>query len=319
MKKWIYVLVVLCITILIGCSGKVRSNTGTRPQHVSTPQVPETKKEKEIALSIITTNRFLYNMVSGIAQERHNADYMFTSLEGQQNFEFTDDSLNNIARQDLFFYTGANFEPWMDDFLDKLNKNKVGVVNISRGIKLLEYTTEHKYQEKVLKENPYYWLNLDNYKIMLLNIKNAIQEKDPKNRTLYEDNFASQLKVLAEYQKKAKELSDQLKDIVFIVNGDKLDYFTKYYNLRVIKVSDTSTLTPDEVKAELQKLDDKLKDEKKVIFLYTSSEDAVLDAGLSVKYNIAKVNIIAYDDKMEFLEQTNKNLNTLELIVEGEI
>lgn len=58
----------------------------------------------------------------------------------------------------------------------------------------MPYEKEVKFENKVLKDNPYYFLNLNNYKIVLSNTKNAIQDKDPSNRDFYEKKFFKYIK-----------------------------------------------------------------------------------------------------------------------------
>ena len=157
------------------------------------------KKNNEVNLNIMVTDKFLYFMTKDIVNDKHFVQYMFKNKEEEFNYIYSKDSLNNISKQDLFIYNGAGLEPWINEFLDKLNKSKVGVINISRGINLLSYNKQVKYKNLVLKNNPYYWLNIDNYKIALLNIKNSIQDKDPRNRDYYEKNFSNKLKELEGY------------------------------------------------------------------------------------------------------------------------
>ena len=183
---------------------------------------------KNMELNIVTTDKLLYGMVKSIVKDRHVVEYMFNNRSGEVNFKFTEDSVDNISKKDLFFYVGAGFEPWIDGFVDKLDKNRVGVTNVSRGIQLLNYNKTVKYNGKILKYNPYYFMNIDNYRIMLMNIKNALQDKDPQNRDFYEKNFSESLKNFEDYRKDLKSIDDQLSSYDFIIAEDQLSYFVKY-------------------------------------------------------------------------------------------
>lgn len=267
-------------------------------------------EERQVSLDIITTNKMLYNMVKDISKDNHNVDYMFKNKNEIWNYNFSEDSLNNIGRQDLFIYIGAGYEPWLGSFTDKLSKNKVGIINASRGVKLTPYTGEVKYKDTVIKDNPYYWLNIDNYKIALLNIKNAIQERDPKNRDFYEENFNQTLKELDNSQKRIKDISDKTKDFTYVVDGDELDYFTKYLNLKIIKVSSLTSANLQQ--DEKDKIEKKIKESKNLIFLYENDFKLKANSELIDKYSMKPVNIAINNWEVKYTDMLNSNLDAIE-------
>lgn len=225
MKKNIIFIIgfIICIS-LVGCS---------KP-NVSVNEEEDIKKE--VYLDIAATDKNLYNIIKEIVKDKHYVEYIFKSREDLINYKIKEDTLENISNKDLFFYVGASFEPWINVFLSKLDKSKVGVVNVSRGSKLISYEKEVKFEDKFLKDNPYYFLNLNNYKIVLSNIKNAIQDKDPSNRDFYEKNFSDMLKRIKDYEEEFAKISDKTGEFIFIVDEDKLDYFIKYLNINTVKI-----------------------------------------------------------------------------------
>jgi hypothetical protein len=98
---------------------------------------------------------------------------MFKSRVDELNFKFTNDSLDNISKNDLLIYMGGGFEPWINGFVDKLDKSNVTPINVSRGVKFISYDKPVKINDTEFKDNPYYLMNIDNYKIALMNIKNS--------------------------------------------------------------------------------------------------------------------------------------------------
>ncbi|NFJ88233.1 zinc ABC transporter substrate-binding protein, partial [Clostridium botulinum] len=139
MKKAIIFIIGLMICInLFGCS---KPNTSDNE---------EENIKKEVYLDIVTTDKNLYNIIKEIVKDKHYVEYIFKNREELINYKIKEDTLENMSNKDLFFYVGAGFEPWIDDFLSKLDKNKVGVVYVSRGSKLIPYEKEVKYENKVL-------------------------------------------------------------------------------------------------------------------------------------------------------------------------
>ena len=300
LKKVLRILLVLLITFLTGCK-------------YSTPitEKNDIKPKKEMYLEIMTTNKLVYKMVKDIVKERHYVDYMFINESDQWNFEFTEDSLENVSKQDLFFYVGAGFEPWANDFIYNLKKDSVGVVNVSRGAILIPYKKEIKYKDTMLRDNPYYFINLDNYKVNMLNIKNAIEEKDPENRDYYEKNFSDALKQIDEQGKKLDEISQKSKDYIYLAQGEELDYFIKYNNFKTLNLSVYNSLTLSE-QDEKEIFEKKLKDAKGIIFLYKNEEELKSNEALINKHNMKIVNILSYKDNISCEEIIKMNVRNLE-------
>lgn len=209
----------MCFSVLFFACNNGQNNASIKELDM------EIKKTNEENLNIMVTDKILYFMAKDIVGDKHFVQYMFKNKKEEFDFVYSEDSLNNIAKQDLFIYNGAGLEPWINDFLNKLNKNNVGTINVSRGVNLLIYNKEVKYKNLILKENPYYWINIDNYKIALLNIKNSIQDRDPRNRDIYEKNFSDKLKELETYEKKFKELGNKFKNYSIFYLDEDLEYF----------------------------------------------------------------------------------------------
>ena len=157
LKKLIAALIIICFTVTFaGCnvSNAVNANIG--------------EKNNEVCLNIITTNKLLYMAVKEIVKDKHYVRYMFRDGSSQWIFNYSQDSVDNIAKQDLFIYSGAEAEPWIDDFINKLSKGKVGIINASRGADILSRNENIDYNGESVTQNPYYYLNDANYKIILL-------------------------------------------------------------------------------------------------------------------------------------------------------
>jgi zinc/manganese transport system substrate-binding protein len=303
-RKLIYIVLMIFVFMLTACNKKVNKIE-------EKPVVQETI-EKELSLNIVATNKLLYNMVKDIIGDRHSLDYVFTSKDKLWNFNYTEDSISNISRKDLFFYWDSGIEPWDTDFIDKLTKNKVGNVSVSRGVKFITLAREVKYKEVTLKDNPYFWLSIDDYKIAMLNIKNAIQDKDTKDRDLYEKNFSKAIKEVEDYQKKLKEAADKLKDYTFVVDGDELDYFTSYYGFKTLKINNYGLILTAKQTEDNKKVEEKFKEAKNVVFLYDEEGEFKSNEALINKYNLKTSNMIVIKDDIKYIDILANNLRSLE-------
>lgn len=149
------------------------------------------KEDREKYLNIMTVNKPQYKMVKKIVQNKHNVQYMMTEETDINGFKYNKEIIENVSNMDLFIYSGTSFEPWANSFINELKKGSMGIINLSRGMRLLNYDGN-----EASKENPYYFEGIDSYKIALYNVKAAVQDRDPKNRDYYEENYNNAIKEL---------------------------------------------------------------------------------------------------------------------------
>lgn len=193
--------------------------------------------DRDIYLNIMTCNRAQYEMVKSIAGDKHNVEFMFNNEKASIDFRYTDETISNISNMDLFFYSGNSMEPWSNDLIGKLKKGNVGIINTSRGIRTINLSSENGG-----KDNPYYLAGFEEYKIALYNIKSAIQDRDPKNRELYEENYNKAVKAIEEGLKVFDKKSKALKDYQFVALDDNMDYFYRELGISPIKAKNNSIL-----------------------------------------------------------------------------
>lgn len=303
-------IMVIILIIITGCSSKVANNK----------TVTDTVKnnDTDIILNIMVTDKMLQNLTKEIVRDKHSVDYMFKDRNSGLIFDFSDDSLLNVSNEDLFIYFGAGYEPWVNNFTDKLSKSKVGIINASRGIKLNMLSSEIKYGDISVKENPYYFLSLDDYKIALSNIKNAVEDRDPKNRDLYEKNFDSAIKKIEPIQKNIKDLSDKSKNTVILTCEDYMDYYIKYASLKQIK-ADMSKSDKNQISdtVTLQKLDENLKNKNKIIFLYADDNYLKANEEIIKKYNMIAVKWNLQESSFNCLNLIKNNTEELKKVIDS--
>lgn len=302
-------IIVTMLIIITACSSKVTDDK----------TITNTVKnnDTDVVLNIMVTDKMLANLTREIVKDKHFVDYMFQDRNSGLTFNFSDDSILNVSNEDLFVYFGASYEPWANSFTDKLSKSKVGIINASRGIKLNMLSKEVKYGDITVKENPYYFLNLDDYKIALSNIKNAVEDRDPKNRDIYEKNFDSAIKKIEPIQKGIKDLSDASKNITVLTCEDYMDYYLKYTSLKQIK-ADMTKSDKDQISdsATLQKLDDNLKNNNKIIFLYADDNYLKANEDIIKKYNMTTVKWSLQESSFNCLNLIKKNTEELKKAVD---
>lgn len=229
MKKLTYGMLFITFILFLGLG------TFSNPMIANT--VDTTDAERDLYLNIITCNKPQYEMVKSIVGDKHNVEYMFTNEKDSKEYVYNNETINNISNMDLFFYSGNDFEPWSTKLLSKLNKSNLGTISISRGITVIQNQVDN-----ANKENIYFYSGLGEYKIALYNIKYAIQDKDPKNKDLYEENYNKALEDIDKRINKIKENKKDLGEYKLISLDDNLDYFYRGVGISPIKVANNKTI-----------------------------------------------------------------------------
>jgi ABC-type Zn uptake system ZnuABC Zn-binding protein ZnuA len=292
------------LIFMVGCSNTEEPVTPTTPVKV------EQKIEEEEYLRIVTSNKLLYHMVKDIVKDRHDVDYMMATEEEQWNFIFSEDSLKNIANKDIFIYFGAGFEPWVSEFVDKVNKDRVTIINSTRGIRLLTLNEPRKYGDIELRNNPYFWFDPNGYKIVLSNIKTAIQEKDPKQRDIYEEYFKEVIKNLDEMEQKLLDDLKQYKDYTFLTLSDDLDYFYNYGGIKPLKL----TFEEDILKL-VELLKEQSDNPKQLVLLYDDDARLVEYEALLSNSNIKRIKLNKYSTNKSIIEMMQENYELLRVVL----
>lgn len=255
MKKITFVMVIITIALSFGMS------------IFSSPLLADTynngSENREKFLNIMTVNKPQYDMVKKIIKDKHNVEYMLVDEKDIKDFKYNEKVIDNVSNMDLFIYTGTSFEPWTSTFINELKKGSLGIINLSRGIRILNYDSDG-----LSKENPYYFSGIEEYKISLYNVKAAIQDRDPQNRDYYEKNYNEALKELNNSLSKYEKDIELFSDYTFITLNNNFDYLTKSLNLNTIRLDDHEI-------SEFIK--NKNLDPKKVIIIEDGEEESKID------------------------------------------
>lgn len=290
MKKLTFAMLIITFILFLGL--------GTFSNPTVANIVDSQDSDRDLYLNIMTSNKMEYEMVRTISGDKHNIEYMFTEEKDSLNFQINNGIVKNISNMDLFLYSGNSLDEWCTDLINKLNKSVVGTIDISRGIRAT--TMEIEKENKV---NPFFYTGVDEYKVLLYNVKSSIQEKDPKNRDLYEENYKKAVEGLDKKIAEIKENRKDLSEYTFIQLDSNLDYF--YKNLGI------SPLKLPEGKSVQQYVEENKIDVNKLIIL-KDVETPFIEEGFKV------VNLDKYDKKASIEELIEKNYrnfyNFIELI-----
>ena len=229
MKKLTYALVIFTSILFLGL-------TFSYNPLMANP-TDEFDEEKETFLNILTVNKEQYKMTKALVGNKHNVEYLFSNESDMESFEVSDNVKSNILNMDLFIYNGLGYETWISDVIDSAKNSSIGIINMSRGIRSItrELSDENK-------ENPYYLLGFNEYKIALYNIKTVLQERDIINRNYYEENYNTIIQDLDEFLTNSKEELKKHKDYLIVTDSDKFDDLFKDLGIQVKKIKNNEEI-----------------------------------------------------------------------------
>jgi zinc transport system substrate-binding protein len=178
MKKYIIILFVGLMLILNGC----------------TPTQPENEK-----ITVITSLFPQYDFVRQIAKDKVNVSLLLPAGVEPHSFEPTPQTIVSIGNADIFIYTNAMMEPWIEKVIDNVINDDLLIVESSLGIEYIEHAHEEEEHEDEEHEDehededhgeldPHVWLDPLNAKVMAQNILTALIEVDPQNSDFYQTN-----------------------------------------------------------------------------------------------------------------------------------
>lgn len=149
-----------------------------------------------------------------------------------ETFDPTPKQIANIGRAKLIFSTGLiEFE---NELMARIN-NGNKVVNLSRGIKLIEGSCSHSHQHHQHGTDPHIWTSPRELKIMATNAYQAIIKQYPDS-TKYTSAYNQLIIRLDSLDNRCIQMIDQAQTKAFLIYHPALTYYARAYNIEQIVV-----------------------------------------------------------------------------------
>lgn len=248
---------------LAGCSGgqagQAKKNDGSKPK-------------------VYTSFYPMYDFTSKIGGDKVEVANLVPSGTEPHDWEPSAQDLVKIGESDLFVYSGAGMESWVDKIDENVKDGKLVKVEASKGVELIK-GDDHDHEDahddhkdakddhhdhedahddhKDAKDDhhdhedahdhhhhgeydPHVWLSPMNAKTQMKNILEGLVKIDPKNKDYYQKNFDTYSKKLDELDTKYKtEISKTSKKDI-IVSHEAFGYLCKAYGLNQIGIEGIS-------------------------------------------------------------------------------
>lgn len=211
MKKLLGLFVVL-IFIATACEANEMNESTENETEIT---VNGTLDREEIEqLEVVATLFVHYDFATQIGGERVNVSLLVPFGTEVSTYEPTAEDMSLINEADLFIYTGAEIEPWVD----RLNSDAVMLLDVSEGIELLAWEGNHGY-------DPYIWTSPINAIQMVENIRAELINLSPDGGEYFSENANALISELLEIDQGFRELTGNTQRTTIYHAG----HFTMYY------------------------------------------------------------------------------------------
>ena len=219
--------ILVCITTLSLCLMGCTGNT--------------TKKNKNGKLKVIASFYTMYDFAKKIGKDKIEVTNMVPAGTEPHDWEPSTKDLIELEKSDVFIYNGAGMEQWVDDVLESLDTEELTSVEASKGIKLLKDTDAHEHDHEHESENdPHVWLDPQNAKYEMNQIKKALTKADPDNKDYYEANYKKEAARCDELDQQYKKELAQVSKRELVVAHEAFGYLCKAYDLEQMGIEGLS-------------------------------------------------------------------------------
>ncbi|WP_419393756.1 metal ABC transporter solute-binding protein, Zn/Mn family [Cytobacillus praedii] len=257
------------------------------------------EENDEGKLTVTTTIGQIADAVKQIGGEKVTVNSLMGPGTDPHLYKATQGDIAKLEKADIIFYSGLHLEGKMLDVLERINKTKPTYA-IAEAID----------KESLLSANggsyaydPHVWFDITLWKQALEEVKTGLIEKDPANKSYYEENAQNYFKQLDELQSYAAGEMARIPEEqrVLVTAHDAFGYFGKAFNMEVMGLQGLSTDSEYGL-GDVQKLVDTLvKRNIKAVFIESSISERSINAvieGAKQKGHKVKIGGELFSDAM---------------------
>ena len=234
----------LAMTALVSAAMLTGCTRAAAPNLAAKTEAMESKKMLKVMASFYP----MYDFAAKIGGDKAEVITLVPSGTEPHDWEPAAADIRNLEEADLFIYSGAGMEHWVDDVLASLDNKDLISVEASEGVALRDgHRHSHEDEGAVEPEeegqyDPHVWLSPLNAEKEMENIKNAYIKADPDNRDYYEANYELYASRFADLNQKFKDTLSSLPNKDIVVSHEAFGYLCDAYGLNQVGIEG---LSPD--------------------------------------------------------------------------
>ena len=247
-------LIILLVTVFLGCKSKSKANG---------------------KLNIVTTTTMITDLVKNIGGDVVNVEGLMGSGVDPHLYKASEGDVSKLVNADVIFYNGLHLEGKLVDVFEKMNtQSPIALAQTLDKSQLI--SSEHF----ASNYDPHVWFNIDYFQQFAKKVTKVLSKKDPKNKTTFKINERAYLAELNQLKKEIKEIVESLSEDkrILVTAHDAFNYFGKAYQFKVVGLQGLSTATEAGVK-DVQRLSNFIIEYNvKAIFVETSVPQRTIEA-----------------------------------------
>ena len=192
-------------------------------------------------MKVVATTTMLTDLAQQIGGDKVEVSGLMKAGVDPHLYQAGAGDVDAMNKADIVVYNGVHLEGKMGAIFDNLHAQKKPTIRVSDGIPsetLLDFEEDG---EKT--KDPHIWFSVKNWKAAAKEVAKGFSEKDPKNKSYYEDHLNAYLAELDNLDKYIrKEVESVPKDSRILVTAhDAFAYFARDYGFEVKGIQGIST------------------------------------------------------------------------------
>ncbi|WP_442913683.1 metal ABC transporter substrate-binding protein [Lacrimispora sp.] len=222
-KKSLKKLLFLCLAIPFAAVALLGCSRNERPSYTG-----------ESKLKVVTTLFPYYDFTRQVAGDKVELTMVVPAGMDSHSFEPTPADVQVIREADVLICNGGALEHWLSQVLNAVDSGSMTVVTGMDQVnavqeELVEGMEEEKHHEDDdghggdIEYDEHIWTSPVNAMILVESIRDTLSEKDPENRSYYEERAKSYLEKLKKLDDEFREVTENKKRDMIVV-GDKFPF-----------------------------------------------------------------------------------------------
>ncbi|RYH76112.1 manganese transporter [Flavobacteriaceae bacterium 144Ye] len=203
-------------------------------------------------LNVVTTTTMITDLVKNIGGDNINLQGLMGSGVDPHLYKASEGDVTKLVNADIIFYNGLHLEGKLVEVFEKMERSGKTPIALTD---VIDKSTLIGSDYFASNYDPHVWFNIDYFISFGSEVSRVLQEKDPENAQLYEENWQNYYKRLlslkSDISLKIEELPKEKR--ILVTAHDAFNYFGRSYNFEVVGLQGLSTATEAGVK-DVQKL-----------------------------------------------------------------
>jgi len=199
----------------------------------------ETRSENAAPLKIVATTGMIADVARNIAGDRAQVTGLMGEGVDPHLYKASPGDVRRMSDADMILYNGLHLEGRMADVIVKMASRQT-VVQVTDSI---DPTLLREPLEFAGHYDPHVWFDVALWSKTAERVRDALIEKDPSGKPVYQTNAAAYLRTLAELHAYAKSALATIPadKRVMVTAHDAFGYFGRAYGLEVLAIQGIST------------------------------------------------------------------------------